>query len=219
MGIFNKQIGWSQESNLLWEIANKLNRLIGVTSNVSGPVGPQGPQGPAGPVGGGLFAQTGNSAIIIGTDVETSIIDGGVGSLTVPANAFAVGDSFRAVFGGVLNVSNNQTIRIRVKSGSTIFGDSGDQPITNITGDIWSLNIDFTVRQVGAATVASIISLASFHYTKTSNGEIQGFSFNTLNNTTFDTTASNTLDVTIQWGSTDDGNSIYSDFFVLNKTY
>jgi hypothetical protein len=32
MAILSKQIGWSQESNLLWEILNKLNRLAGVVS-------------------------------------------------------------------------------------------------------------------------------------------------------------------------------------------
>lgn len=30
MPIGNKQIGWSNEANLLWEIAKKLERLIGV---------------------------------------------------------------------------------------------------------------------------------------------------------------------------------------------
>ena len=30
MSIGNKQIGWTNEANLLWEIAKKLERLIGV---------------------------------------------------------------------------------------------------------------------------------------------------------------------------------------------
>jgi hypothetical protein len=36
----------------------------------------------------GLFSQTGNSAPITGTTVETTLINGGVGTLTVPANSF-----------------------------------------------------------------------------------------------------------------------------------
>jgi len=136
----------------------------------------------------GLFAQTANSTIITNTTVETSLINGGVGSLIVPANAFSVGYSYRAVFGGVIN-------------------------------DVWSLNIDFTIRQIGTAGVASIVSLGSFHYTKTNNASVQGFGFNVVNNTTFNTTISNTLDVTAQWGSASTGNNIYSDIFILNKTY
>ena len=115
----------------------------------------------------GLFSQTGNSVVVSGTTSESTLIDGGVGTLSVPANGFNIGDSFRADFGGVLNVANNQTIRIRVKTGSVILLDSGTQAITNITSDIWTLSVNFTIRQLGAAGTASIVSLGSFHYTKT----------------------------------------------------
>lgn len=216
MGIFNKQIGWSQESNLLWEIANQVNRLIGVTSKVSGPPGPQGPPGPA----GGLYSQTDNSTPVTATTVETSLINGGVGSLSIPANGFAVGDSFNAALSGVMDASNNETIRIKVKAGSIILLDSGVQTLSSsITDDIWTLSIDFTIRQIGAAGVASIASFGRFTYSKTNTASVEGFGMNTINSTTFDTTVSNTLDVTVQWGSNSALNSIYTDVFVLNKTY
>ena len=167
----------------------------------------------------GLFAQTANSTPITGTTVETSLINGGVGTLSVPANGFAVGDSFTTILGGVLNAANNQTIRIKVKSGSVILLDSGIQPITNITNDVFSLNLNFTIRQIGGTGTASIVSLGTFHYTKTVNATTQGFAFNVVNNTTFDTTIPNTLDITVQWGSNNATNSIYSDIFILNKIY
>ncbi len=167
----------------------------------------------------GLFAQTGNSATVSGTTSETTLIDGGVGTLSVPANGFSIGDSFKAEMGGILNAGNNQTIRIRIESGLATLLDSGPQQISNITNDVFGISLNFTIRQIGGPGVASIVSLGEFHYTKTSNGSVEGFSFTTVNNTTFDTTTSNTLDVTVQWGSTDAGNSIYSDIFVLNKIY
>jgi len=176
--------------------------------------------GPVATTNIGLFAQTANSTIITNTTAETSLINGGVGSLTVPANGFTVGDSFRAVFGGVMNANNNQTIRIRVRTGGIVLLDSGLQNLgSSVINDVWSLNIDFTIRQIGAAGVASIVSLGAFHYTKTNNASVQGFGFNIVNNTTFNTTISNTLDVTAQWGSASTGNNIYSDIFMLNKTY
>ena len=185
---------------------------------VPGPQGPQGIPGPTGPASG-LFAQTGNSTIITGI-TESTLINGGVGTLSVPANGFQIGDSFRAIFGGVMNAVNNQTIRIRVRTGSVLLLDSGLQNLgSSVINDVWSLNIDFTIRQVGLPGVASIVSLGSFHYTKTNNASVQGFGFNVINNTTFDTTISNTLDVTVQWGSANAGNNIYSDIFILNKTY
>jgi|LakMenEpi03Aug12_release.lakeMendotaPanAssembly.Ray.scaffolds.fasta_scaffold828346_2 hypothetical protein len=167
----------------------------------------------------GLFAQTANSTIITGTTAESSLINGGVGTLSVPANGFQIGDSFRADLAGVLNTANNQTIRLKVKTGAVILLDSGIQSITGAANDVWGLSINFTIRTLGAAGVASIVSLGAFHYTKTVNAVVEGFSFNTVNNTTFNTTINNTLDVTIQWGSTNAGNSIYSDIFVLNKIY
>ena len=168
----------------------------------------------------GLFAQTANSAIITNTNVELSLINGGVGALTVPANGFKVGDSFRAVFGGVMNANNNQNITIRVKAGSIVLLNSNLQNLgSSVIDDIWSLNVDFTIRQIGIAGVASIVALGSFHYTKTNNASVQGFGFNEVNNTTFNTTISNALDVTVQWQNASTGNNIYSDIFILNKTY
>jgi hypothetical protein len=337
MGIPNKQIGWSQESNLLWQVASQLEKLTCVTCNIMGTSGTSGTSGydgdrfrttstteftlgvsttivvepglaytPAqdiiitynvgnhqtctvvsydintgvmvigspvtvtgsgtyslwtvnldGAAGGdgssgtsgtsgvngtsgssgssgtsgvspslpisvnyGLYAQTANSTIVTNTTAETTIIGTGVGTLSVPANGFTVGDTFRAILGGVMNADNNQTIRIKVKSGSVILLDSGVQNLGSaVTDDVWSLNIDFTIRQLGAAGVASIVSLGSFHYTKTNNASVQGFGFNVANNTTFNTTISNTLDITVQWGAASTGNNIYSDVFVLNKIY
>ena len=169
---------------------------------------------------GGLFAQTDNSTIITNTTVESTLINGGVGTLTVPANGFKVGDSFRAVFGGVMNANNNQNITIRVEVGPVVLLDSGLQNLgSSVINDVWSLNVDFTIRAIGGPGVASVVTLGSFHYTKTNNASIQGFGFNVVNNTTFDTTIPTTLDVTAQWQNASTGNNIYSDIFILSKTY
>jgi hypothetical protein len=124
------------------------------------------------------------------------------------------------VFGGVMNADNNQNITIRVDAGPIVLLDSGLQNLgSSVTNDVWSLNIDFTIRAIGPAGVASIVSLGSFHYTKTNNSSVQGFAFNVVNNTTFDTTIPTTLDVTAQWQNASTGNTIYSDIFILNKIY
>ena len=168
----------------------------------------------------GLYAQTVSSTPITATIVESTLIGAGVGTLSVPANGFFVGGSFRADLGGLMSAKNNDTIRIRVKTlGGVILLDSGTQTMPSTTNNVWNLGINFTIRTLGVAGVASIVSLGEFHNTKTSNGTQEGFAFNTINNTTFDTTISNTLVVTAQWSSTSALNSIYSDIFVLNKIY
>jgi hypothetical protein len=167
----------------------------------------------------GLFAQTGDSVAVTATTTETTIINGGVGTLSVPANGFNVGDTFRAHFAGQMSAKNNDSIRIRVKAGSVVLADSGLQTMPTTTNAVWSLSLDFTIRQLGGAGTASVVTIGNFLHVKQSNNTSQGFGFNTVNNTTFNTTIPNTLNVTAQWSSNSADNSIYSDVFVLNKVY
>lgn len=188
--------------------------VINSTTNVVGTM-PQGLR-----TSYGLFSQTGNSITVSGTTVESTIIGSGLGTMSVPPNGFSIGDSFRADFGGVMNAANNETIRIRVRSNGSILLDSGPQNLgSSVVGDILTLSLNFGIRQVGVAGVANIVSLGRFSYAKTNNGTVQGFGFNTVNDTTFDTTVLNTLNVTIEWGSNNANNNIYTDLFTLNKIY
>jgi hypothetical protein len=175
-----------------------------------------------GPTVYGLFAQTGNSVTATAT-TQTSLIDGGVGSLSVPANGFSVGDSFRADFGGLISVKpGGDTIRIRVTSnaGAITLADTGNLSVAAINpADVWNLVLNFTVRQIGGPTTASIVTLGNLHVVKTSSGTPYSYGFNVVNQSTFDTTISNQLDVTVAWGSTNAANTMYSDIFVLNKIY
>ena len=172
-----------------------------------------------GPTAYGLFTQTGDSATVSATTVETTLIDGGVGTLLVPPNGFSIGDSFRIKMGGVISNPSNNDIRIRLKSGSVDLGDSLLQNLSTHSNDTWCLDIDFIIRNIGGTGTASIMTIGSFATTKKNGGNIQGFSFENLNNTTFNTTISNTLDITVEWGQVDAGDIIYSRTFVLNKIY
>ncbi len=175
-----------------------------------------------GPTVYGLFAQTGNSVTATAT-TQTSLIDGGVGSLSVPANGFSVGDSFRADFGGLISVKpGGDTIRIRVTSnaGAITLADTGNLSVAAINpADVWNLVLNFTVRQIGGPGTASIVTLGNLHVVKTSSGTPYSYGFNVVNQSTFNTTISNQLDVTVAWGSTNAANTMYSDIFVLNKIY
>ena len=167
----------------------------------------------------GLYSQIANSVPVTASTTEGSLIGVGVGTLIVPANGFQVGDSFRSDFGGVMSANNNDKIRIRIKSGSVLLADSGLQTLPSITNNVWQLSINFTIRAIGGVNVASIVTLGVFHDVKTANAIQEGFAFNVINSTTFDTTIINQIDVTAQWSSNSALNSIYSDIFVLNKIY
>lgn len=167
----------------------------------------------------GIFAQTSDSVTVSGTTSETTIIGGGIGSLTVPSNGFSVGDSFKCIVSGDLGANNNDTLTLRVKSGSAILGSTGAISLPGVTNKHFSFDIHFTIRQIGAAGVASIISVGFFTYNKDASAGFEGGSFSTLNNTTFDTTISNTLDITAQFSSTNAANHIITELLVLSKEY
>lgn len=168
----------------------------------------------------GLFSQTENSIPISGTTQELSLIGLGVGTLSVPANGFSVGDSFEANLIGQLSCIGTAQLDIRIKTTSGVL--LADTQIVNMdatTNKKWRLNIVFTIREVGEAGVAIIVSGGLFSYNKNSANNFEGANFSIINDSTFDTTISNTLLVTAQWNTNNAGNSIHSEVFTLNKIF
>lgn len=167
----------------------------------------------------GLFSQTTSSTPIANTTTESSLIGSGVGSLSVPANQFKVGDSYHAKLIGHISCNSAATLRLKIKAGSVILADTGIIDLDTITDRHWEINVYFTIREIGGAGTASIASGGIFSYTKNSGLNFEGTNFSIVNDDTFDTTISNTLDVTAQWGSANVADSIYSDIFTLSKTF
>ena len=173
-----------------------------------------------GPTVYGLFSQTGTSVAVSATTVESTLINGGIGTLSVPANGFQVGDSFNGVLIGHLSCVGTATLQIRIKTTTgVVLADTGAIPMNTTTNKHWKLDVNFTIRQLGVASVGSIASGGLFSYTKNSGNNFEGVNFSIINNTTFDTTISNTLLITAEWNTNNAGNSIYSEIFTLNKTY
>ena len=166
----------------------------------------------------GLYAQTVVSATIIGT-TETSIVGSGVGGLTVPANAFKVGDSYHAKIGGLIgDTSNGDDITVFIKSDGTVLASTGLFTLDNTQtiaagGEGWELELDFTIAAIGAT--GSMCTNGNFAYTKTGDKKVSGTVFQDVQ--PIDTTVSNTLDIAVLWNQ--DGGEIYSANFVLFQTY
>ena len=167
----------------------------------------------------GLYTQTASSTPVTNTTTETSLLDGGVGSLMVPANGFKIGDSFHAILTGHVSAVNNHTLRIRIKANSIVLADTSAITMAGTTSKHWKLEVYFTVRTLGASGVASIAAGGSFMYTKNASTNFEGTNFSTETTTGFDTTINNTLAITAQWGTANTGDSIYSEIFTLNKTF
>ena len=106
-----------------------------------------------------------------------------------------------------------------MKSNAVILADSPALTLPQITSQTFMLSVNFTIRAIGAAGVASIVTTAQLHILKTASGTQEGFAWNVVNNTTFNTTITNLLDIQAKFSSSNANNSIYSDIFILNKIY
>jgi|SRR5210317_961067 hypothetical protein len=173
----------------------------------------------------GLYTQTGDSSPISGSasPVATSgsLFDGGVGTLTVPANGFKVGDTFHLKMAGKINISNGHTLDIKFKSDGVTLIDTGNITLSAADNKNWNLDVTFVIRNIGGAGTASILSTGELTVRKDgSGGETVVEIFSSKNTTTFDTTIQNTLISEAILGSAcTDAENIYSEMFVLHKIY
>ena len=169
----------------------------------------------ANPYIGGMFAQTGDSATVSATTTETSIVGDGVGSLSVPADSFRIGDSFHAKIGGYISSQNNAELTMRIKADGSTLTTLGPIVLPTMSNQFWELEVDFTMRVTGAT--GSIKTNGQFVYVQNSGNNYNGYGFNT--DSSIDTTVLNELGITVEWGTTDVSNAIMSDLFYLKKCY
>jgi hypothetical protein len=109
-------------------------------------------------------------------------------------------------------------MRQPIKTGAVILS-AHTVSLENSTSQVCEIDIDFTIRQIGGPTTAEMMTSGKFTYNRNVGNEFVGQHSLTLNNTTFDTTISNTLDVTAQFSSSSASNSIQIREGVLLQTY
>jgi hypothetical protein len=169
----------------------------------------------------GLASQIANSTPIVNTTTK-SILNGPsyVGTLSVPANGFSIGDSFNAYMMGHISNNNNVGLTITIETvAGVVLATTGLMPLATSSNNHWTLTLSFVVRATGTAGAASIITAGNFSHSKASNNNLETYNFISENTTTFDTTIASELVIKAQWGTASASNSIYSNVFILNKVY
>lgn len=151
-----------------------------------------------------LFCQT-TDKTVANTASETSLIDGGVGSLVIQANTFKVGDTIRLTLLGYHSGVSNPTIRVRVKTNSTVQLDTGAVGSANSTNELVRLNALLTVRSIGASG-----SIIGHGYYQELGAGIGNFPMVNTAAVTIDTTIDQVLDITVEWGTASASNTITS---------
>jgi len=148
------------------------------------------------------------TATITNTTTETTLVGSGVGSLTFPANSLFIGRTIRIQAYGLLSTATVPgTLRIKVKLGSTVILDTTAQTVASaLSNFVWKVDAVITVRTVGAS--GSVMSQSAFEFQASSLAALLAWSMTNTAAVTLDTTASNALDVTAQWGTADTSNNI-----------
>ena len=172
---------------------------------------------------GGLFSGTSDSLTLSASTVEQTILPlTFVGTLSVPPDGFQIGDSFHCVLAGDFGSNNGDTLTIRLKAGpasTTILGTLV-VPLNNSSASSFETEIDFQIRNVGGAGVADIVTNFDFTYNQSGGGgAFVGERGVSQNNTTFDTTVLNTLEITAQFSSNNVANSIKTVVSKLTKDF
>lgn len=154
---------------------------------------------------GSLFVGT-TTVTVANTVTETSLTDGGIGSLTLPANFLTVGRAIRIVGAGYHSNVNGNTLRIRVKLGSTTLLDTGAQGTTASTNDGFQLRAQIVCRSVGSSgTVMAQGEYKEYSGTPSSHDTFQLVNTST---TTVNTTISQAISITAEWGTASASNTI-----------
>ncbi len=188
----------------------------GVFARINGAtVGPLGSGG-----GGGFKFSSRNSVNVSNTTTESTLISGtNTGSLVFGGGALTEGSIIRVRFDGTVRTNSGSTpnLTIRLKLGSAVIAGTGTAAMTDtasfderISGTLYCV-----VRTTGASGVIYGTGDASY----CAAGAVFGTTKRNVafpdTNPTIDTTASNTLDFTAQWGTTNSNNSMIVNQFTV----
>lgn len=158
-------------------------------------------------------------ATVANTATETTLIGTGVGTLTLPANFFIAGRTIRIQARGYFSSTNlGPTLRLKIKLGSTVLLDTGAQALALLAATTreWMVDAAITCRTIGASGsvigqgLATLMDLASAVGSATSE-EMS----NVGGATTIDTTATQAVGTTAQWGTASASNTITCTNFTL----
>ena len=167
---------------------------------------------------GGVYMMTDNANVITATTVETSLLIGstGLGSLTVPAFEFDK-SSYHFNISGNVSTNNGDTLTLKLTNGGTLA--EFIVQLTSASNEFFELEADFSIMERGGAGTAKISTNFDFTYSDSGATSWRGKRTCVVNNTTFSTEVSNTLDITAQWSSINSNNSIQCQQAFLTRVY
>lgn len=154
-----------------------------------------------------IFSQTASNTIA-NTGTETELFGTGSGTRVFGANQLYPGATIRVKLAGVLSTALvGPSLRIRVKlGGATVLDSTAATLLGSISARRFELDCDIEIREFGSSAVV-FGSGTWIHNT----GDVTGIVVEMPGTSqTIDSTTTNTLSVTAQWGTASASNTITS---------
>jgi hypothetical protein len=162
------------------------------------------------PVTASFFSATSLATAVANTVTETSLFTGASTSAgstrTMEAGQTAAGTVFRLRIEGTIATTGTPTLQFRIKFGSTTVGDTTAATMPNNSNGSFVIDTYLYVYSQGAANNVRVETIVAISPTLTGVVTLTNLRGNNL--TTVDFTASQTLDVTAQWGTASASNTI-----------
>lgn len=170
-----------------------------------------------------IFVSTQDFLVQNTTTISTITAGYGVGSLTLSANALTQGKSVNFFAVGYSSSAASATLNVRVSFGTTTILNSGAVTINSSIGAVANVpfRIDGTITTRATGSSGTVMGQLTWrHDTKNSSGladSVVELSPSTLTTTTIDTTASQLINVSFQWGAASTSNGLVITNFVVKK--
>jgi hypothetical protein len=162
------------------------------------------------PVGTNFLTNATIGAAINNTVAETSLFAtptlSALSTRDIEGGISRIGTKYKLRFIGNISTTGSPTLQTRVKIGATTFLDTTAGAITTAGGRFW-LDIDFLVTLIGAGGNVNGFMRLDFSSVNTGGATIATVVAGSAG-TAIDFSATQTIDVTIQWGTANPSNSI-----------
>jgi hypothetical protein len=154
-----------------------------------------------------LFTATAD-AVITNSAANLTLVGAGLGSMTVPADGFVAGDTFRLKLTGDRVMGFATTINVTIRIGAVVIGTI---PLGSSADNAWAIEAEIVIRTIGAAGTVQLG--ASFSY--------DGIGVSVAQSSVIDTTniLGSEFNVYAQYGTADASNTITSRTVSLTKLY
>ncbi|MBN9520852.1 collagen-like protein [bacterium] len=163
------------------------------------------------------FYQTAD-VTVANTSSETTVTGSGVGSLTLAANYLAVYRVLRVKALGYW-ASTGSRAQWRIKLGSTTLATNGTGAVflSNGASGFWEAEFTLICRTGGSS--GTIIGGGQLEYVTSIGSATQSEPFTMTNTTTIDTTATQTVDLTVAWAVGASGNTLTCTTLTVESMY